>query len=974
MVVAVKDGVKTAFKAVVKPGIKRKVLAFACVFFVCQGVFARGGCMSGTKGALNEIHTRYFDLIFPDSCLETARKIAGVCDSYYEEIAAGFGYEPYQRFPVSITDQVESANAYFSMAPYNLIVFYDADPGYSLDMNEKTVEAMFYHELVHAVSLNAKSPFWRGMAFFGDFFTPAGISLTSFWFEGAAVAFESLGAGGRLNDPFFTQKITAAKMKSLAGGKNFPSWRDVSGARDVFPYGNDAYIFGSCFARYLIQKYGKEKYAEFWKNAGTSTTLSFCAGIFKKTYGIKLDDVWNDFSESLWVPRIEPEDYSNFVSDGNLPFSVKKDRKSLVVTADSFFDEACGFWKTVWYDQLSCSVYMDSKKLFTAKNVQRLRFSEDGEKILVSTLASRSNIKTEDFEYDLRRGKKKRIEHSLENFEKVQGLRPEKNGLEWSLVYESKDGRRAEWNLGNRIIHNVHFEEEKDGILKFVFVWAKMNCESLGRIGRIFIDKETLNIKIQLLAEDCPAFFIEAVPCKDGYLVINEEYDANPLRFIKIEESQWENFSPVSPAKKKNDEKKLAGEEGGMNVENTAAGETADKLAVEDFKKSLAGKTPADSSAEGSESSAESSESPVDSPAEKKTEGISKYNPFRYFFKGAVLPVGVVKSFNHDFETEELLFLGASFVTSNPWTDRLTLFSAGYSPLSGNGGFECALSGGDGRLAYSFSGDFVFDSEGVKNTCVNSALSASLWKGLFAGFSLGAEALWLYGSEENAVKTEVLAEGKVLTAEYRRDGNSADAKAYLKFSTVHSAGARHSQKSGFYLKPFVDFQKSSLTCSFDLMGKKYETSEKYVNCGAEAGLYLPFFLPVSAGAALFPAKDCFASGTAAVELFSGEIHRGIPAFSLYAQRIVLRLAWLAKAEYDSGENFDIKKAVSLAQNLEYEDFSDSLRLSLEFTLAPNTSYFASSSGNFSLGGYLEHLLRTDKNSKWKAGLYASLSG
>ena len=34
---------------------------------------------------------------------------------------------------------------------------------------------------------------------------------------------------------------------------------------------------------------------------------------------------------------------------------------------------------------------------------------------------------------------------------------------------------------------------------------------------------------------------------------------------------------------------------------------------------------------------------------------------------------------------------------------------------------------------------------------------------------------------------------------------------------------------------------------------------------------------------------------------------------------------------------------------------------------------ASSSSNFTLGAYLNYLLRTDKNSKWKAGFYAVFS-
>ena len=54
--------------------------------------------MSGTKGSLNQIQTRYFDIIFPDSCIQTAQKIATVCDSYYEEIVSDLGSEPTRDF------------------------------------------------------------------------------------------------------------------------------------------------------------------------------------------------------------------------------------------------------------------------------------------------------------------------------------------------------------------------------------------------------------------------------------------------------------------------------------------------------------------------------------------------------------------------------------------------------------------------------------------------------------------------------------------------------------------------------------------------------------------------------------------------------------------------------------------------------------------------------------------------------------
>lgn len=919
--------------------MKRLFFALICVFVFCFSVFARGGSMSGTKGSLNEIQTRYFDIIFPDSCIQTAQKIAVVCDSYYEEIASDFGYGPYQRFPVSITDQVESVNAYFSMAPYNHIVLYDTEMDYELDMNEKSVEAMFYHELVHAVSLNSKSPFWRGMSFFADFFTPAGISLTSFWFEGAAVAFESQKKGGRLNDPFFTQKITAAKLKSLSGKKKFPSWRDVSGARDIFPYGNDAYIFGSHFAGYLIQKYGKEKYAQFWKNAGSKTDFSFCAGIFYKTFGIKLDEAWNDFYEKLWVPEIGFDEYNEFISAENSVFFNSK-KKSLVKTLDSFFDGQSGEWKTVWFDFFSNTVYLDSKKLFTAKNIQKLRFSDDGTKIFVNRLAGRSNIKIEDFEYDLKSKKKRKIEHNRENFEKTHGLIPVKNGLSWSLLYEDSKGGKAEWTFGDRIIHNVHFEKEENGVLSFVFVWAKMESQSLARLGKIFIDKNTLNAKIELLSKDSVAFFIEAVPCKDGFFVINEEYDSNPLRLVKIDENDWQEFVPL--------ESKIFSEQN-IFFEKSDFSEKTEAFELESRENSR--------------------ENFVTEKKFKKT----KYSPAKYFFNGAFLPVGMAKTYNHDFEIDDDFIWGATFITSTPWTDKITVLSAGFDLFLQHFALEGSISGGNDCFNYAFCGDVCFDSFGFKNSYLNSAVTKVFWQGFYSNFSSGLSFTWVSGTEKTASKGKILVDGKTETDEYRRTGNSIDGKIFLNFSTVRSFGPKHSQKTGFYFKPFVDFEKTAISYDFDSFGKIYDENEKYLNCGAETQIFVPFFLPAKLKAAIFPSKKYFASGDASIELFSHEIQKGIPAVSVYVQHFALKMSYSANVKYEPEEFFAVKRTFKIAENLKYEDFSDSLGFSGEITFAPNTSYFASSSSNFTLGAYLNYLLRTDKNSKWKAGFYAVFS-
>lgn len=200
----------------------KKNHAFSAVLalFLTGGFcFSYSGALSGAKGKLSVIETVHFDIIYPAASAESAQKIARVADSYFDEICGKLDFKCKKRFPVTITNQVEQSNAYFSLVPYSHIVIYDTNLDSSLDYYEDTLESTFYHELTHAISMNKKDPFFQGMDFFSEALNPSVISLTSFWFEGATVSFESAKEGGRLNIPFWTQKAFEVKLQSLAGEK-----------------------------------------------------------------------------------------------------------------------------------------------------------------------------------------------------------------------------------------------------------------------------------------------------------------------------------------------------------------------------------------------------------------------------------------------------------------------------------------------------------------------------------------------------------------------------------------------------------------------------------------------------------------------------------------------------------------------------------------------------------------------------------
>ncbi len=912
------------------------------VFLLRLGcVFALGGVMSGVSGKLKVIETQYFDINYAPECKETAQKIAAVCDDYYREISAKFGYEPYQRFPVSITSKVESLNAYFSMAPYNTIVLYDTEIPYSLDMNEKSMEAVFYHELVHAVSLNSKSPFWRGMAFFADFFTPAGISLTSFWMEGAAVAFESMGDGGRLNSPFFTQKVIECKIQDICGENEFPSWRDLSGSKDVYPAGSEAYIFGSHFALFLIKTYGIEKYAEFWKNAGTWTTLSFVSGIFEKTYGQSISNVWNDFYDSIKVPQIELNERKNFVSKENL---ISKE-KTVIQTIDYFYDPDSSKVKTAWFDLYSSTIYLNGQKFLTVKNVQRIRFSKDGTKLLVNRFVDKAHVVNDDFEVELKTKKITPVKHDSSLFEKDENLTTIKNGLSWSLFYKDESGRKKSWNFGNKIIHNIHLEKIDEDYETYIFVWAQMKSDGMAKLGKIQIDRKTLQAKIFLQENENPAGLIEAIPYGADFLVITEEYYSTPLRVLKAQNIKWSDFY-------------IQGE---SYIQKTAGSEFVKNEVVKS-------KTVESEIYEENVFEPESSKSKL-SVTEAKTKN---YNPAKYFFCGAFLPLGIVSPVNHDFESEEVLFSGATYATSTPWNDKITMLSAGFNPFTSDSGLSLSLTGGDDSFAYSVNGNLVFNSDGLKSSYGEITASKVLMQGLCSSFSFGVTGKALSGIENTKTNAKVrLDYGEIVKSSFNRTGLSLNCKPYFYFSTLHRSGVKYAHLKGIYFQPFFDFTKTDLDYDFKNFGKLYTQNEVYANAGFFTGFSLPLFFPFSLEASLFPSQGTFAGLNASLQLYALEIQRGIPAVSVYVRRIVWKAVYSLKLKYEQEENFDILKTAQIASNLSKDDYTDYLRFAGEVFLAPNTSYFASSSVGLRLGSYVQYSSRTDKNSNIAYGFYVA---
>lgn len=920
---------------------------------------------------LSVLKTKYFDFIFCDETFDDAKKIASVADSYYLEITKKFGSEPCQRFPVSITRSVESLNGFFSPFPYNMIVLYLSEPDSAeMESYSDTVLSVFYHELTHAVTLNLKSPLFRKLSkIFGDFATPAALSMPYFWIEGAAVLNESSTEkkDGRLKNPFFTELLIQAKLNDAADIKKFPSWRDVAGARDTTPGGSDRYVFGACFAEFLVEKYGMEKYSELWKNAGEATFLSFAAGVFEKAYGTKIDDEWKEFKNSIKIPEFlnEKENSSRLLSKKNAE----------IRAFDVFLDEKSGLKKIAFYDSVSHAVFLlesvsgndfkKPKKLFSALGITELYFSGDGKNLLVTRLTAKKTVKIQKGFFNLKSKKYKILKNPDDEavFNAEKKVAAQKNGLDWEISLKLPDSSEKKYSPGEKIILTNPHLVKIDGENIFVsFSWAFFNDEnselfsgSLPKCGVLKIDLESGNGVFYLQKNGIfagktlhgmnYAALFDVSGEKTKFAVVLEDYESNPLYEIELppleDEDAWQKIAAVQTEKTSESLETLQIlQNENVGIETNISEISSRDLENPDFSENL-----------------DSNEIP-DSNLENLK--IEKYSNLPYLLKGTKIPLGFVPVKNSDFETESTGILGATYMTTKPYLDDLIALSAGYDPNFKDGGISLSYSSSDSSKNFTFETAAVFDKKIFKQANGSLDFSKVFWRGLATSFSGGISANAIYGREnEKDAQITVESEEKteIFDGSYWKNGFFGQSKLYLGFSNLRQTGKNVHCISGFSFVPFLDFEKKNYKIEFKKDGGSkvyktdYETEEKYLNAGASAVLRLPFVAPLSFQTSIFPSSSYFLYGAARANLFTFEIQKGIPALSLYAARFDLALSYAGKISYSHGDFFDIAKSYEIASGIKKDDYSDCVSLGAFFTLSPNTGYMADSSVQFQLGAY-----------------------
>lgn len=893
---------------------------------------------SGTLSGYSEIkilQTKYFDIIFPTQSRVAAQILAENADLLYQKACDFLGSEPYFRMPVVITPCTDQLNAYFTLLPYNRIVVYDVPPsssdGASLAVFSETLQSVFYHEVVHAVSLNMKSGFWKGLSLvFGDYLSPAMLNMTTMFSEGVTVSLESMQGEGRLNDGFSMHIVRQAKLENC-----FPSWRDTLGSRDIYPIGSVPYMFGGAFANWLQQTYGMEKYSEFLYECG-KLHLFFTSGAFEKVYGLSIKNAWRKFKESIILPYISANPTQN---QGINTFPQNED-KGLFRSLTSFSGGVA------WIDSLKEKIsflpteHFDSEKekpetLLNIRGLTRISFATNGRFMALSQTISSGveknrvavlHIPSKKIRYvaapHLRDGTIVQLADGFLYVAAVEAV-GQVSTIKFYRIFETKEN---DFSISSSSSYDY-------AILQGSTAYNLVDCGGgkLGFIGgslannlSIFDPVSGNCYSFSIPKENLESFSIRSVAVKKSF---NEKNDIASLIFSWAGKDTFPRLGTLDISFANNTE--LIGvfnlsemdSSGGVfspvpfftsepiatKILYSAHFYSYDNLFVLDAN-SLKYKTYVAKVA----IIAKNVDTKNDSSSFKVLFDygtVENYNPLLYALHGALFPVSIVQEYNQDFEILSSAVLGATWLTSDPAETAIVMISGGYSPVAKKWGLGANVSAG----AFTVDVSGIFSGGNFSSAVADASVGLSFPVGRISDIKFGDNGSAYIGNDIDVAEDFIF---------------SLQNNAFVQFSTIRSGGRGYFNHKGLSLA----FQLNTVFSSDD---------ELYNNLTFVLKARVPGYVPLHFGVQLFPKKNTALDYMAQAYLYTFEVQKGVPILGLYLNRLAFSFGYAGQWNREN-YSWDIFRSVCIMRQLPEMSYQDRIFVRLTTQAAINATMLVGS--------------------------------
>lgn len=979
---------------------------FWVLLFWGSTFFLFAGALSGYTH-IKQCATKYFDIIYPPESEQTAVLLGKHCDDLYLEICEELGAEPNLHLPIVITPGQDSLNAYFTPIPYNRIVVYDtavaASNTVSLTVFEETLLSVVYHEIVHAVSLNMKRGFVKFLgSVWGDYLNPAMLQPTSLFTEGVAVALESHKGEGRLNDGFATQELLQSKID-----EEFPHWQNISGARDIFPGGTMPYIFGGAFTQWLRETYGKEKYSQFLYEWNSFHFFKLSAGIFKKVYGITLDDAWSDFQTSLDVPE-----NLFYPGEEKSPYNYNE-----IYTKKGLFSSLTASAKGIaWFNEYNATVYLASDKDTGKKSEKKELLSSDeeisendlekniSEKVKVSSVTTLPGLSRITFDatgdwltlsrikynnqssvsevYIYNTNSKKLLKLPSAHLREGTVLKLSDGNLYGVAVFtESQTSVMKFYNISVSAKGTISLEERPEmdyelplGVTAYSLTDTGKNCLAYTTGG-----KQNIIVLLDPLTGEKREFHFSPEVFPENTLEFGENCSIRNLSLVpqsveNLLEADFEIAMLFSWASSKTMPRL-----GVIGIENWTEAtraqvyfadtdvsggvyspvlspfrENSDTVQIDyigsffEYRRLMTADFKSISFWESDIAVfevASSGKGIVHREGEEiPQESITRYNPFKYMYNGVFVPLPVAIGYDFLFNPKATPLLGVTWGTTDPSESVIFVTSGGYDFFTHSGGFLISLQGNYGFKNYAGE--------------ISSQLDASVFfdkEGFQHTTMLGNLKFRLPFGRISSID-----QNNILRWHYGKSPfGLTDTLWYqniLGYNNVQKRGAGFYNIGGIATGIFLDTIVMGA-------GKEF-----YGNLGAFVTGYISGYVPIVLDVRLTPSFGSLLDISGNIVLLSWETQTWIPYTPLYVNRLVFRIKYQG-AFLRSNGSWDFFHLHNILAELPHLTYDDVLSLQAEIMMSPNTGLITNI--KMSLTGSLNFKLArchtTGDNFTWNIG-------
>ncbi len=931
---------------------KKKLLLSLILSVSFQGIFFAN--IFNRPRTIKVLSTRYFDFIFPKGSEKLVAYLSEDADNFFDRAKDEVALQKTFRLPVAITLDSDTLNVEYTSDPYNRITIYAA-PSTAVNRHQKdALKDSFNEAVTKAVFSSKRSKFWQlasdlaGM----DALQPAALlNIPSAFMDGAVNA-SVYGDGGIVKDGFSLSMLAEAKSEG-----NFPSWLDAVGARDIHP-ASISKVASSAFAAYIQSRFGLEKYKKFFEETGKVKFFKVTAGIFREVYGKNINEVWNDFENSIPTTGKNIIGKAVFKDDSESLYSFLIATEKGLVFYDSSHREV---------SRLSKLSNIDLKeRLFAASDVTGLSCSEDRKKLVVSYKSSKTNRSLSKYQTSLYNLEKsifmgqryemtcgKTMRYSIDT-EAVAGFHAEGIKTEvkiYPIEYEfhknelySKELPTSAhfvdiiptgigkiiciyYSQGECVLHFIdvfyntekcfalpytamNFKKENETSISFTF--TKENSYESGKRGIIILGEEGRPKAVKVQQEDFKGGIYDSVMLGGKMFFSNHTGNREELRFTE-EEIQYGSEEPI---------RECAPPE---NPDWENADEKIVKGTLNDYR-------------------------------------ISRYNFLKYSLKGSWLPFFPISTI--DFTKTQLSpGLGASYVTNQDPLENFfaTLsFCAGFIDITQKtftlqkgytlaGFFNTTVFPFDIALGglWKFNDNGSYDIQVLLGTEWNSIIGFSHNR-----LSFGVKGMWnasttYYNWEKDSV-TELSGWPSIDKAY-----NTLSANLSMNYSNVRQWGFSSFEKIGLTLST------SFITIFDPQKAEKDANSNKttQLTISLDFGFNIPFIIPVFAldnWVVCMPLEfhtewygkgNTLADTYAEVLLAGYEVQKGIPWLNIFVQRVGIKAGYDLNLKYNTlkTEDPDIRNLRGFVNVIKESELNDYFYINIEATLSPAVGKFSSSS-------------------------------